>query len=651
MSGSVQKRSLQRKLIYSGLIVGILSLTLVVRKADFAIGSTQVRGILPQAKALELREEDMGEADLLSSTLLLTFTGSRGLVVCGLWWNATDLQMRNEWNELDQHIRLITKLQPHFITPWRFQSWNLAYNVSVEPDSNIDKYFYITRGMQLLAKGQGRNKDNPNLRYDLGFFFQDKFGMADESNTFRSLLELSCMDPLERSPARFMPDAARPDQVDWGEFEKFCTAHPFLVRRLREQLYQTQPREIVRFLDDARKIPSLYEDRTDETQGPTPLKQLADEQFPILPPRSNFGGDDEPVRIGMGEIPYYLANNFAFARAWYEYAQDPLYLTPPHMPHYTLGVFRPYPARAQAFIAERLEKEGWFDLDGWKVSDWFPVDPSSPRSSKRTVTFGTDHDRPWASEAWERAYQMYETLGRDTEDGRFMGFNLPPEKLARLSPETRQRYVSDRQTSNYEHWLGVSEFSRIPASVRARKKFAEAKKHMHVRLNALALRDFEDPDAFGPPSTWPKQRCTGLKRLLLDPSHAIYRNDLDEQENLYKLQEQYLKIFRAVRQDRINSVKFTMEAMARAATPSVVGQVWQPSLVLGEADEVALTLQGPFDDLANDGKPFISAEVLPHPDIPGHVTPEQAKAMLKKFQRQKEERQRHMMEQERETSP
>ena len=89
---------------------------------------------------------------------------TRGLVETVLWQIAIDKQMKHEWNQLEFFVRSLTKLQPHFLTPWLFQSWNLAYNVSVESDRVRDKYFYISRGIELLAQGERRNHNNPDMR-------------------------------------------------------------------------------------------------------------------------------------------------------------------------------------------------------------------------------------------------------------------------------------------------------------------------------------------------------------------------------------------------------------------------------------------------------------------------------------------------------
>ena len=144
-------------------------------------------------------------------------TGSRGAAVTILWKAAIDKQMKNEWNELELIVRSLTKLQPHFLTPWLFQSWNLAYNVSVESDRVKDKYFYITRGIELLAQGERLNRDNPDMRRWIGFYLQNKFGVADETNTLRSLYQLSCIDPQEREPSRFR-QSGRPVDLTPTEF-------------------------------------------------------------------------------------------------------------------------------------------------------------------------------------------------------------------------------------------------------------------------------------------------------------------------------------------------------------------------------------------------------------------------------------------------
>ncbi|HZU37946.1 MAG TPA: hypothetical protein VFA18_18645, partial [Gemmataceae bacterium] len=258
-----------------------------------------------------------------------------------------------------------------------------------------------------------------------------------------------------------------------------------------------------------------------------------------------------------------------------------------------------------------------------------------------TVTLGSDHDKPWASEAWEEAYRKYLALGHDSAGKRYMGLSHTPAEIAAMPAIQRGMYWEDRMVTNYSHWLAVTNLEREPAAVRARKKLAQAKRDLRTYGEARALQDYEDPDAFGPPSTWDPAHCTGWKKLLLDPAHKDYRDDEDLQEDLYKLQNEYLQVFRKVRIGRFNQAKLVLEAMARAGTPGQAGQLPQPSLELGWLDQ-PVALRGPFDDVDSTGKPvFISDAAKPNNPIPlEKQSPEQIEAMKKMAEQKMKEMQK-----------
>jgi hypothetical protein len=119
-----QQQALVRKIIYIAIILALAFATYLVREAP--------RGIRARAETLGVQEESLGDVQLTDSMLRLSLTGSRGFAVCCLWLAAQEKQKKHEWNELDVLVKSLIKLQPHFVTPWLFQSWNLAYNVSVE---------------------------------------------------------------------------------------------------------------------------------------------------------------------------------------------------------------------------------------------------------------------------------------------------------------------------------------------------------------------------------------------------------------------------------------------------------------------------------------------------------------------------------------
>src|SRR5262249_41345938 len=152
------QQSFQRKVLYIGLIVALVSL------------SWGFRAYVVEARAneLALREQNLGDVELAASAVRLSLTGSRGLAGCLMWVNAIEKQKKTQWDEFDLLVSSVTRLQPHFIIPWQFQSWNLSYNVAVKCDLIRDKYFYIARGCELLAAGEKQNQHNPDLRFSMG---------------------------------------------------------------------------------------------------------------------------------------------------------------------------------------------------------------------------------------------------------------------------------------------------------------------------------------------------------------------------------------------------------------------------------------------------------------------------------------------------
>src|SRR5262245_12540180 len=218
-SAELQQQSFIRKLTYFGLILVLFTVmtfsgrfvSMVRGASSGAYAKWTVSG---QARTLQLNESDQGEADLAGSTIRLALSGTRGFAITFFWLSTIEEQKKHKWNEVDFLVSTITKLQPHFLTPWLFQSWNLAYNVSVESDRVRDKYFYISRGIDLLADGdrisRARGVDengqdyvlgNPDMRFWIGFYYMNKFGMADEKHTLRSLLQMSSMNPGKRDPS------------------------------------------------------------------------------------------------------------------------------------------------------------------------------------------------------------------------------------------------------------------------------------------------------------------------------------------------------------------------------------------------------------------------------------------------------------------
>jgi hypothetical protein len=134
-----------------------------------------------------LSQASLGEIDPASETMKLATLGLRGVAVNLLWEQANEYKKKEDWTNLTATLEQLAKLQPNFITFWKFQAWNLTYNVSVEFDDFRDRYSFVRRGIQFLKEGEKYNQNNPHLLWDLGWFIGQKIGRADEHVQYRRL--------------------------------------------------------------------------------------------------------------------------------------------------------------------------------------------------------------------------------------------------------------------------------------------------------------------------------------------------------------------------------------------------------------------------------------------------------------------------------
>ena len=105
---------------------------------------------------------------------------------------ADEYKKKEDWTNLTATLEQLALLQPNFITFWKFQSWNVSYNVSVQFDDYRDRYYYVREGIQFLEQGVEKNRENrdiPQLLWDLGWFVGQKIGRADENVQYRRLFK------------------------------------------------------------------------------------------------------------------------------------------------------------------------------------------------------------------------------------------------------------------------------------------------------------------------------------------------------------------------------------------------------------------------------------------------------------------------------
>jgi hypothetical protein len=167
--------NLNKKLVYAAVIVIL-----------FTVMYPYTAWLEVQKKNRDLGEAAIGQIDTGSFMMKLFLLGGfRGIAVDWLWLQAEEHKKDHDWDRLKNKVELITKLQPHFLSIWTFQGWNLAYNVSVEWDAPGDKYAWIKEGIKFVQEGVKKNRRSPDLLWDTAWFYYHKLGFSDESVILR----------------------------------------------------------------------------------------------------------------------------------------------------------------------------------------------------------------------------------------------------------------------------------------------------------------------------------------------------------------------------------------------------------------------------------------------------------------------------------
>lgn len=589
-----------RKVVYIVLIVVLFTASFFWRRSMVETRATE----------LAVQEQSHGEVELSGAFIRRGLSGMRGIATSFLWYEAIDAQMKHKFPEMEFYVQATAKLQPHFVTPWLFQGWNLSYNVSVEMDRPFDKYYYIARGMLLLGEGERRNRHYPDMRRAVGFTVQHKIATSDETNVLRSIFQLSMIPPNKRQPARFYTIDNNGETVfNWIEFEKFCKENPKLIRRLREGLRRENKldqrrqftcerrEELIQFLRDNWRVPSLYEEVAVLDEGATWQEKNdrllpPQERFPLLPPPPYTA--DRPIPApqrlfepgpGISELTWDSELNddidaYLVARAWYCYAQEPLpdpsdlpgiSKEPEHRlyhrnPTFTTLLFRTQPCLAQAQHAKSLQQEGWYDTTPYQIRDWF---------SERSNRFEDGSPAQLAVsksqssvQAWEHAFAIWAKHADDNH----LRFESPTDEINRirtaqqywdkygiapyasphvaageedsLPPEDREparaarflyEYDTYRRVSNFPHHYHFAEVERQENTITARRLFHEAETYRLLASWEKALQTYEDPRAL---DAWREDILAWRERN----TNQKYRDDHYVQEGTLEIQLNYTSL-------------------------------------------------------------------------------------------------------------
>jgi len=201
----------QRKILYASVAV-LLVIPIIYLGAPATRTEGGTRGLLAQAREkYDLGEASLGDVDPTSATMNLVLLGMRGVAASVLWNKADEYRDKKNFTQLRETVESIILLQPHFKAVWRFQAWNLAYNVSNECDAVADRYYWVKEGAKFLERGVNRNRMVPELYFDMGTFIGNKLGNADEKETYRKFFRV---DPDEKRWDGGPDEEINPDGLD-----------------------------------------------------------------------------------------------------------------------------------------------------------------------------------------------------------------------------------------------------------------------------------------------------------------------------------------------------------------------------------------------------------------------------------------------------
>ncbi len=179
--------ALRRQLTYILCMVGLLVPLFIMGQPSKGTSSDK-GGALARIRAkYELGQADLGDIDPASESMRLATLGLRGVAATILWQQAEYYKKEQFWDRLAATLNQIAVLQPHFVEVWKFQSHNLSYNISVEFDDYRQRYQWVKRGIDYLIMGSKYNRKRTEMPYELGWFFGNKMGVADEKKYFRQL--------------------------------------------------------------------------------------------------------------------------------------------------------------------------------------------------------------------------------------------------------------------------------------------------------------------------------------------------------------------------------------------------------------------------------------------------------------------------------
>jgi hypothetical protein len=282
-----------------------------------------------------------------------------------------------------------------------------------------------------------------------------------------------------------------------------------------------------------------------------------------------------------------------------------------------IQIFRSRPALGQTFVADYLEREGWFDADGWRITgDWFP-DDKFQNGADAVVGDGVN----WSLRTFGKAHEMWQTYGRD--NGLYMDdetrknledqaalyrkqYEMPSNRPGgELSPGDKGTSMEEsykahnqlywnkhyRDVTNFPHFYFVTEVRQEPRTIETRKKFFQAEQLRKAGDREQAVEVYRE--------AIPKWR-----EILM--AHQGFRRDHIVQEDTAETVYKYMELARDVYGRRFKELMLMGDFLAQEAFPRSASLPWLPPALF--AREMVPTIAFPLDGRDDEGYPIVSHE-------------------------------------------
>lgn len=132
-------------------------------------------------------QSHFGEIDPASESARLATLGMQGFASMVLWHQANEHKKKENWTAFEATLDKLAKIEPHFVSVWKYQAHNLSFNISAEFADYRHRYAWVKKGIEFLKEGRKYNEHDPRMLHEIGWFICQKIGRSDEREQFRRM--------------------------------------------------------------------------------------------------------------------------------------------------------------------------------------------------------------------------------------------------------------------------------------------------------------------------------------------------------------------------------------------------------------------------------------------------------------------------------